>query len=39
MEWTDLAQNTDKWRALVITVTTVRVTQNPGEFLDKLRTC
>jgi hypothetical protein len=34
MDWIDLAQNRDKWRSLVNTVTNLRVPQNAGKFLS-----
>ena len=33
MEWIDLAQNWDVWRAVVYSVTNFRVLQNVGNFL------
>jgi hypothetical protein len=34
MDWIDLAQDGDQWRALVKTVMNVRVPYNAGELLD-----
>jgi hypothetical protein len=34
MDWIDLAQNRDQWRALVNTVMNLRVLQNAGKFLS-----
>jgi hypothetical protein len=33
MEWVDVAQDRNKWRALVNTVMNLRVLQNAGKFL------
>jgi hypothetical protein len=33
MDWIDMAQSRDQWRALVNTVLNLRVSQNAGNFL------
>jgi hypothetical protein len=33
MDWIDLAQNRDQWKALLNTVMNLRVPQNAGKFL------
>jgi hypothetical protein len=37
MDWIDLAQDTDQWRALVNTVMNLRVQQNVAKFLSSYR--
>jgi hypothetical protein len=38
MDWIDLAQGMDQWRALVSTVMNLRVPQNVGKFLSSCAT-
>jgi hypothetical protein len=35
-DWIDLAQDRDRWRALVYTVMSLRVSYNAGNFLSSL---
>jgi hypothetical protein len=37
MEWIQLVQDTDRWRALLNTVMNVRVPKNSGNFLNSFR--
>jgi hypothetical protein len=39
VDWTDLAQDTDKWRALVNVVMNVRVPKNAGTLPSGCKTC
>jgi len=34
MDWIDLAEDRDRWRAVVNAVLNLRMTQNAGKFFD-----
>jgi hypothetical protein len=36
MDWIDMAQDRDRWRAVVSVVMNLRVRQNAGNFFNKL---
>jgi hypothetical protein len=38
MDWIDLAQDSDRWRALVNTVMNLQVPENVGKFLSNCAT-
>jgi hypothetical protein len=38
MDWIDLAQDSDQWRALFNTVMNIRVSQTIGKFLSSCAT-
>jgi hypothetical protein len=38
MDWIDLAQDRDQWKAVVNTIMNIRVTQNVGEFWSSCTT-
>jgi hypothetical protein len=38
IDWTDLTQDMDQWRALATTVMNLRVPKNAGKFLSSCRT-
>ena len=39
MDWTDLAQDMEKWKTFVMAVMNLWVPKKCREFLDKLKTC